>query len=108
LISDRGRIFLDGSLYGENRDNGTPLQVNNSTIRQLALGTDYDSKAAGLFTLRLYGGTQNYYQTFSSIAANRNSESLTDVQRVPVQQKGLIAQWSKQFASRFTLLAATR
>jgi outer membrane receptor protein involved in Fe transport len=104
FISDRGRIFLDGSLYGENRDNGTPLQVNNSTIRQLAFGTDYDSKAAGLFTLRLYGGTQNYYQTFSSIAANRNSESLTDVQRVPVQQMGLIAQWSKLFANRFTML----
>ena len=99
LLSDRGRIFLEGSLYGENRDNGTPLQVNNSTIRQLALGTDYDSQAAGLFTLRLYGGTQNYYQTFSSVAANRNSESLTNVQRVPVQQMGLIAQWSKQVAS---------
>ncbi len=105
LFSNRGRIFLEGSIYGENRENGTPLQVNNSTIRQLAFGTDYDSKAAGLFTLRLYGGTQNYYQTFSSIAANRNSESLTDVQRVPVQQLGLIAQWSKQVISRLTLLA---
>jgi outer membrane receptor protein involved in Fe transport len=105
LISDRGRIFLDGSLYGENRDNGTQLQVNNSTVRQLALGADYNSPAAGLFTVRMYGGTQNYYQTFSSVAANRNSESLTNVQRVPVQQMGLIAQWSKQFANRFTLLA---
>src|SRR5271165_1077318 len=38
LISDHGRIFLDGSQYGENRHNGTQLQVNNSTIRQLALG----------------------------------------------------------------------
>ena len=79
--------------------------MNNTTIRQLAFGTDYDSKAAGLFTLRLYGGTQNYYQTFSSVAANRNSESLTNVQRVPVQQMGLIAQWSKQIARRLTLLA---
>jgi len=105
LFSNRGRIFLEGSIYGENRQNGTPLQVNNSTIRQLAFGTDYNSDAVGLFTLRLYGGTQNYYQTFSSIAANRNGESLTDVQRVPVQQMGLIAQWSKQIASRFTLLA---
>ena len=105
LFGDRGRIFLNGSIYGENRQNGTPLQVNNTTIRQLAFGTDYDSKAAGLFTLRLYGGTQNYYQTFSSVAANRNSESLTNVQRVPVQQMGLIAQWSKQIARRFTLLA---
>jgi outer membrane receptor protein involved in Fe transport len=105
LFTDRGRIFLNGSLYGENRQNGTLLQVNNSTIRQLAFGTDYDSKAAGLFTLRLYGGTQNYYQTFSSVAANRNSESLTDVQRVPVQQMGLVAQWSKKLLNRLTTLA---
>jgi len=105
LFSDRGRVFLEGSIYGENRQNGTRLQVNNTTIRQLAFGADYDSKAAGLFTLRLYGGTQNYYQTFSSIAANRNSESLTNVQRVPVQQMGLIAQWSRQVARRLTVLA---
>jgi len=105
LFTDRGRIFLNGSLYGENRQNGTPLQVNNTTIRQLAFGTDYDSKAAGLFTLRLYGGTENYYQTFSSVAANRNSESLTDVQRVPSQQMGLVAQWSKHIASHLTMLA---
>jgi len=105
LFTDRGRIFLNGSLYGEDRENGTPLQVNNTTIRQLAFGTDYDSKAAGLFTLRLYGGTENYYQTFSSIAANRNSESLTNVQRVPSQQMGLIAQWSKHIASHLTMLA---
>ncbi|MBZ5512721.1 MAG: TonB-dependent receptor [Acidobacteriia bacterium] len=104
LFTDRGRIFLNGSSYGEDRQNGTPLQVNDTTIRQLAFGTDYNSKAAGLFTLRLYGGTQNYYQTFSSIATNRNSESLTNVQRVPVQQMGLIAQWSKQMARRLTLL----
>ncbi len=105
LFGDQGRIFLNGSLYGENRDNGTQLQVNNTTIRQLAFGTDYNDESAGLFTLRLYGGTQNYYQTFSSVAANRNSESLTNVQRVPVQQMGVIAQWSKQVARRLTLLA---
>ncbi len=105
LFSDRGRVFLTGSLYGEDRENGTPLQINDSTIRQLAFGTDYDSKVAGLFTLRLYGGTQNYYQTFSSIAANRNSESLTNQQHVPVQQMGLTAQWSKQILSRLAVLA---
>jgi outer membrane receptor protein involved in Fe transport len=105
LFGDRGRAFLTGNLYGEDRQNGTPLQINDTTIRQLAFGTDYDSASAGLFTLRLYGGTENYQQTFSSIAANRDSESLTDIQHVPVQQMGMIAQWSKQLASRFTMLA---
>jgi outer membrane receptor protein involved in Fe transport len=105
MFGNRGRVFLNGSLYGEDRLNGTPLQINDTTIRQLAFGTDYDSPAAGLFTLRLYGGTENYHQTFSSIAADRNSESLTDIQYVPSQQMGLLAQWSKQVAGRLTLLA---
>jgi len=105
LFSDKGRAFLNGSLYGEDRQNGTALQVNDTTIRQLAFGTDWNSPAAGLFTVRMYGGTQNYHQTFSSIAADRNSESLTNIQYVPVQQMGLLAQWSKQLARRFTLLA---
>ena len=105
LIGDRGRIFVDGNLYGEDRQNGTPLQINDTTIRQLAFGTDYDSPAAGLFTLRLYGGTQNYHQTFSSVPLNRDSESLTDVQNIPVQQMGMIGQWSKQISNRLTMLA---
>ena len=105
LIGDRGRVFLQGNLYGEDRQNGTPIQINDTTIRQLAFGTDYNSPSAGLFTLRLYGGTENYQQTFSSVAANRDSESLTDLQHVPVQQMGMIGQWSKQLASRFTMLA---
>ena len=105
LFGERGRAFLNGEIYGEDRRNGTPLQINDTTIRQLALGADYDSPSAGLFTLRLYGGTQNYHQTFSSVAADRNSESLTNVQNVPAQQMGLIAQWSKHIAARWTTLA---
>jgi len=105
LFGERGRVFLNGELYGEDRQNGTALQINDTTIRQLAFGADYNSASAGLFTLRLYGGTQNYHQTFSSVALNRDSESLTDVQNVPVQQMGLIGQWSKQIASKLTLLA---
>src|SRR5215472_11298646 len=105
IFSDRGRMFLNGSLYGADRHYGTPLQVNNTTVRQLAFGTDWNSPEAGLFTLRLYGGTQNYHQTFSSIAADRNSESLTNIQYVPVQQMGFMGQWSRQLAARFTLLA---
>ncbi len=105
LIGDRGRVFLQGNLYGEDRQNGTPIQINDTTIRQLAFGTDYQSPTAGLFTVRLYGGTENYQQTFSSVAANRDSESLTDLQHVPVSQMGMIGQWSKQLASRFTMLA---
>lgn len=105
LFGDSGRMFLTGEIYGEDRQNGTPLQVNDTTIRELGFGTDYDSSSAGLFTLRLYGGTENYHQTFSSVPLIRDSESLTDVQNVPVQHTGLIGQWSKQVVPRLAMLA---
>jgi outer membrane receptor protein involved in Fe transport len=105
FFGDHGRVFLAGALYGEHRDNGTPLQINATTLRELGFGTDWQSSRAGLFTLRLFGGTENYHQTFSSIAPARNSESLTNDQHVPVQQMGLIAQWSKAINSKLSLLA---
>jgi outer membrane receptor protein involved in Fe transport len=105
FFGQRGRVFLDGLLYGEHRDNGTPLQINATTLRELGFGADYQSQSAGLFTLRLFGGTENYHQTFSSIAPSRNQEFLTNDQHVPVQHMGLIAQWSKAVTSKFTLLA---
>jgi outer membrane receptor protein involved in Fe transport len=104
-FGDRGRMFLDGALYGEHRDNGTPLQINATTLRELAFGTDWQSQVAGLFTLRLFGGIENYHQTFSSIAPDRNSEALTNNQHVPVQQMGFIGQWSKAFTPKFSVLA---
>lgn len=105
FFGDHGSMFLDGSLYGEHRDNGTPLQINATTLRELGFGTDWQSKTAGTFTLRLFGGTENYHQTFSSIAPSRNSESLTNDQHVPVQQMGFIGQWSKAVTPKFSLLA---
>jgi hypothetical protein len=39
-------------------------------------------------TLRGYGQVQGYDQRFSSVAADRNSESLTDLQHVPEQVVG--------------------
>jgi outer membrane receptor protein involved in Fe transport len=105
MFGSRQRMFLEGSIYGEGRLNGTPLQTNDVTIRQVSLGEDYDHPTAGLFTLRLFGGTESYHQTFSSIAADRNSESLTNNQHVPVQQMGFIAQWSQKMTSNFTMLA---
>jgi outer membrane receptor protein involved in Fe transport len=105
LFGSHGRAFLEGSLYGEDRQNGKVAEVNDATIRELIFGSDYDSPSAGLFTLRLFGGTQNYHQTFVAVAPDRNSGYVSDNQHVPAQQIGMIAQWSKRFGNRTTLLA---
>ena len=105
LFADNGRIFLRGSLFDESRENGTPLQTNNTYIRQVILGTDLQSARAGSFSARAFALSQTYNQDFSAIAADRNSESLTRSQRVPAQRVGVVTQWSRSAGLRQTLVA---
>jgi outer membrane receptor protein involved in Fe transport len=102
---DGGRAFVRGSLFGEARANGTPLQTNRTHARQISAGFDFDARALGSFTARLYGGTQVFDQSFSSVAADRNSETLTRVQRSPSQGVGASAQWSRAFGKSQTVVA---
>lgn len=105
LISDRGRVFVRGSIFDEARENGTPLQTNNTYIRQVSIGSDLQSVRAGSFSARVFALTEIYNQDFTAIAADRNSETLTRSQRVPAQQVGFVSQWSRAAGSRQTLVA---
>ena len=105
LLKDRGRVFVRGSIFGDTRENGTPLQTNDTYIRQVALGADWNSAGVGSIAARLYSSTQVYDQGFSAIAADRMTESLTRSQRVPAQQFGFTSQWSRPAGSRQTLVA---
>ncbi len=102
-IGDSGRSFLRFSHYGEGRDNGTPLQVNDTRIAHVAAGFD-DSVAGGMLDVRLFGSDQSYAQTFSAIAGDRNSERLTVDQHVPARSRGASLQWSRPVAAKHAIL----
>jgi outer membrane receptor protein involved in Fe transport len=93
------RAFVRGSYYSESRNNGTPLQVNDTRIVHAAAGFD-----RGALLLRVHGSQQDYFQTFSAIAANRETESLTVEQNVPSHGLGASAQYSRAFGSRHVIL----
>lgn len=103
-LAGNGRVFARGSIFGEDRENGTPLQTNQTYIRQLAVGADWTSPRVGTLSIRSYGGTQMFDQDFSAVAADRNSETITRSQRVPAQQIGVGFQWSRAAGSRQTLV----
>jgi outer membrane receptor protein involved in Fe transport len=104
-LAGTGRVFVRGALFGESRTNGTPLQTNRTRIRQLSAGLDWQSKTAGTITLRAYGGSQVFDQNFSAVSSDRESETLTRVQRVPAQVWGFSAQWSRAVGNSHTLVA---
>jgi outer membrane receptor protein involved in Fe transport len=104
-FGDRGAVFARGSLFGESRENGTPLQVNSTTIRELDLGGNWDGHNLGAFQVHGYASRQGLNQSFTSIAADRNSESLTRLQDVPAQQVGFSVQWQRSVGTHQQLVA---
>ncbi|MEA2236013.1 MAG: iron complex outerrane recepter protein [Thermoanaerobaculia bacterium] len=105
LTLRRNESFLRLSHYAESRNNGTPMQINDTAIRQIAAGTDARI-GSGSIVVRAYGSDQDYHQTFSAIAANRNSERLTVDQRVPSSGRGGSLQWFSTFGRNVIVAGA--
>jgi outer membrane receptor protein involved in Fe transport len=87
-IRDRYSVFLRGSGLNEARDNGTPLQKNGTRLWRYSAGADVQQ-----LSLRLYGSTEHYRQTFSSIAPGRASEIITRYAEDPANELGASARW---------------
>jgi outer membrane receptor protein involved in Fe transport len=104
-LGKKGRIFVRGSFLDEFRNNGTRIQTNDTQLGEGAIGLDQHFGNDDSLTFRGYGLVQGYDQAFSSIAANRNSESLTDLQHVPEQVGGGAAQWTHLLGRNQTLIA---
>ena len=104
-IGSQDEIFARGWLLDESRDNGTPLQRNETKLGQGALGANLSLGDFGSLTLRFYADVQTYHQSFSAVAANRDSETLTDLQTVPSQGVGGSALWSRKIGKRQTVVA---
>ena len=99
------RFFARGSYFNEDRHNGTVIQLNNTQLGDFATGLNYETKSVGAISARLFGLFESYYQTFSAVASNRDSETLTDQQYVPSQALGGSAQWSRPVGRMQTLVA---
>ncbi len=85
--------FLRGNVLDEARSNGTPLQTNSTRLWRYSGGADRDLRAWSA-ALRLFGSHERYRQSFSAIAADRNSERLTRLQGVPLNELGAALQTS--------------
>lgn len=85
-------FYVRPMYFGEARTNGTLLQSNRTHSRSVAFGGRAGT-AARKRNIRwtVYGGTQVYDQSFSAVSADRDSESLTRLQRSPSQFLGIDA-----------------
>lgn len=89
------RLFFRGNIFDERRDNGTSLTYNKTYFRQAAGGGDLFRRKLGEFKFRFFIESQVYDQSFSAVSADRNSETLSRLQRVPSQAAGANVFWTK-------------
>lgn len=93
-FSSTTNVFLAGSLFAEERGNGTRLQTNSTHLGEVTTGLDLEA-GKNIFAIRLYGTGERYHQSFSALSTDRNLEFLVRRQTVPSDQIGLSAQWTR-------------
>ena len=79
---------MTGNLLNEDHGNGTPLQTNATRLWRYVGGYDTPESEQATGRVRVFGSQEGYRQSFSSIAANRATETLTRLQRVHTQELG--------------------
>jgi outer membrane receptor protein involved in Fe transport len=98
-------IFVRGSLFDEDRRNGTKVQTNDTASESLAAGGRFRTADGSGWNLTLFANQQRYHQTFSAVTANRNSETLNRLQFVPSRDVGVSFNWSRMSLEKHLLVA---
>lgn len=119
VVADRTsgplRVFVRGSGMNEARGNGTPFQTNGTRLWRYATGGDWQGPRGDAGVLRVYGSTEHFRQTFSSISNAHTTADPTCIYRcgetpskfafVPVNELGASAHWTRPFGASLVALA---
>src|SRR5437867_9498358 len=102
--ADKG-IYALVTEFSERRGNGTPLQVNDTQIRAAAAGATFVTGQNNHWSVDTFSLLETFDASFTAVALNRNSESLTRTQRVPAKSAGALASWRRLVFGKHLLLA---
>ena len=96
-------FFQNGRVFAEDRENGTPLQTNST--RQTYLGGGVRGTTGGESTLRanVFGHSNDFDSTFTAVATDRASETLSLAQAVDYRDLGGNLQWTAPLGATHSL-----
>jgi outer membrane receptor protein involved in Fe transport len=97
-----GHFFLRGSTLDESRHNGTPDQFNGIHLWRYAAGIQWKNLDG-----RLFGDSEHYHQTFSSVSADRTSERLLRYVFNPSNELGAAVRWTQTIGPKALLVAGS-
>ena len=108
------KLFARATGFNELRHNGTPYQRNATRLIRYSTGADWQNARSTALALRLYGSSERYRQTFSSLSnlpnfgdpacTYRCGEIPSRFSYVPDNELGASALWSQPFGAGLLLV----
>lgn len=98
-------LFLSGRFLNELHGNGTPLQNNSTRQGTLHAGLRSHANSGTEWRANVFSFDQTFHSSFSSVAVNRNSETLALLQTEPAYGWGANVQWSRPLSGHHLLSA---
>ena len=109
------RLFVRGNGFSEARANGTPYQTNGTRVWRYAAGGDWQGPRGGTLVTRLYGSTEHFRQTFSSVSnlpifgdtgcSTRCGEIPTRFSLTPGNELGAAVHWNQPLGAGLLMVA---
>lgn len=99
--------FHNGRFFNEERDNGTPLRENSTRETLLGGGVKAYTSDGSNWQANLFSHIQTFKSSFSKVLADRNSELLALVQKVPSKDFGINGQWQKRLSEKHLFSVGT-
>ena len=96
-------LFLTGTFFDEDRHNGTRLQINDTQSGSIAGGATVRTSDGSEWKATVFSQMQGFHSTFSTQAADRQSETLALDQRSPSNSVGGALSWSRRFGDHYLL-----
>lgn len=97
------RLFFKADTLAEERRNGTVRQNNSTSLGTVSLHYQAE-RNRDLFSVLAFHTQEGFHSSFTSVPANRNSETLTYTQAVPSDATGGAGMW-RHASKQWNLLA---
>ncbi len=89
-------LFHNGRLFGEARNNGTPLQENSTHEVYLGGGLRARTQEGSNWQMNVFSHLQAFESSFGSVSLDRSRESLALLQNVPSKDLGANVLWTRR------------
>ncbi len=96
-------IYLSANVLDEQRDNATPLRVNDTDAHEVRGGMQWVTADGSRFAANLFTNSLTHQHFFTSEALDRSSETPSLNQHTPARSTGAQASWSRQLLARHQL-----